>query len=71
MAGSYKLLTVAGEFSAELIETIGDASEALEECHYLIGWLADQLAKELHCPGQKTIDELIDEALAEFYKEKG
>jgi len=46
MAGSWNhIVTKTGKFGGtRLIENLGDAYEALEECYGMIQWLAEQLA---------------------------
>lgn len=61
MAGSWDHITTDdGKFRnvtfAQLIENLGDAHEAAEECYGMVWWLADQLAAVLRTlPGNVPI----------------
>ena len=51
MAGSYlHLVNRDGSFdeSISTIENLGDAQEALEECYYMIQWLAKEDDKKIY-----------------------
>ena len=45
VAAGTKLL-IAGGLTAEVIENLGDAYEAAEECYGMIWWLASALARD-------------------------
>jgi hypothetical protein len=44
MAGSWEHIDNEGRFTMALIDNMGDAAEALEQCHAMITWLAVTLA---------------------------
>ncbi len=69
MAGSWDhIVTKSGKFQGtRLIDDLGDAYEALEECYGMIQWLADQ-AEARPGPGILSRDEWIKEA-EQHYKE--
>lgn len=56
MAGSYyHLLDEAGDFTTKHLAGMKDSDQALEECFFIIGYLADRVGSNK----QKAIDEAV------------
>ncbi len=68
MAGSYKhIVGPTGEFTMDTIENMGDAYEALEECFFLINFLAGATWPLTTNPNETRRDR-IEAALEAFYE---
>lgn len=61
MAGSFGHITddEAHFIGMRLIENLGDAHEALEECYGMIWWLANEVAGYYHDQDEPTRDEAL------------
>lgn len=70
MAGSFKhIVSTTGHFTMEQIDNMGDAYEALEECFFLINFLA-AATWPLTTDKDETVKQRIEVALEVFYKTK-
>ena len=66
MAGSFRhLVAEDGSFTMDLIENLGDANEALEECYDMILWLAKEYAAEMR--QQYSLDTTTSEVIADAW----
>ncbi len=79
MAGSYRHIANAkNEFiGTDLIDNLGDAYEALEECYDMIQWLSGgdlskihQAWRDGHCKPQRVTDEPQLFTYAQFWDEE-